>query len=199
MLAPFELLWALIGLVLTIVATWMEAFILNAPWAWGQSGMALLSLGVSFQVGAVLLTGCVGGKNAAALSQIAYLVLGLALFQVFEFPVFTQGGGLSYVREPGFGYLLGFVPAGWVCGHLAFQNPPKLENLALSALSGLGIVHALGIIYLTVASLLGWLQAVSASYWELLLGYSILPLPGHLVVVCAVAVLSLVLRQLLFY
>ena len=56
-----------------------------------------------------------------------------------------------------------------------------------------------GIIYLTLASLLGWLHTVSASYWELLLGYSILPLPGHLVVVCAVAVLSLVLRQLLFY
>jgi biotin transport system substrate-specific component len=192
-------MWALIGLVLTIVATWMEAFTLNAPWAWGQSGMTILSLGVSFQVGAVLLTGCVGGKNAAALSQIAYLVLGLALFRVFELPVFTQGGGLSYVREPGFGYLLGFVPAGWVCGYLAFQHPPKLERLALSSLCGLGIIHGLGIIYLTLASLLGWLQTVSASYWELLLSYSILPLPGQLVVVCAVAVLSLVLRQLLFY
>lgn len=199
MLAPFELLWALIGLVLTIVATWVEVFILSAPWSWGQAGMALLSLGVSFQVGAVLLTGCVGGKNAAALSQIAYLVLGLALFRMFEFPVFTQGGGLSYVREPGFGYLIGFVPAGWVCGYLAFRYPPKLETLALSSLTGLGIIHGLGLIYLTLASLLGWLQAVSASYWELLLGYSILPLPGHLVVVCAVAVLSLVLRQLLFY
>nr|WP_026072488.1 biotin transporter BioY [Nodosilinea nodulosa] len=199
MLAPFELLWALIGLVLTIVATWMEAFILNAPWTWGQSGMAIVSLGVSFQVGAVLLTGCVGGKNAAALSQIAYLVLGLALFRVFEFPVFTQGGGLSYVREPGFGYLIGFVPAGWVCGYLAFRNPPKLETLALSCLSGLGIIHGLGIVYLTLASLLGWLQTVSTSYWGLLLSYSVLPLPGQLVVVCAVAVLSLVLRQLLFY
>ncbi|WP_017298085.1 biotin transporter BioY [Nodosilinea nodulosa] len=186
-------------MVLTIVATWMEAFILNAPWTWGQSGMAIVSLGVSFQVGAVLLTGCVGGKNAAALSQIAYLVLGLALFRVFEFPVFTQGGGLSYVREPGFGYLIGFVPAGWVCGYLAFRNPPKLETLALSCLSGLGIIHGLGIVYLTLASLLGWLQTVSTSYWGLLLSYSVLPLPGQLVVVCAVAVLSLVLRQLLFY
>lgn len=199
MLAPFELLWALIGLVLTIVATWMEAFTINPPWLWGGSGMGLISLGVSFQVGAVLLTGCVGGKNAAALSQIAYLVLGLALFRVFEFPVFTQGGGLSYVREPGFGYLIGFVPAGWLCGYLAFQEPPKLENLAYSALCGLGVIHGLGIIYLTLASLLGWLQTVSASYWELLLGYSLLPLPGHLVVVCAVAVLSLTLRHLLFY
>ncbi len=198
-LAPFELLWALIGLVLTIVATWMEAFTINPPWAWGSSGVELMSLGVSFQVGAVLLTGCVGGRNAAALSQIAYLVLGLALFRVFEFPVFTQGGGLSYVREPGFGYLVAFVPAGWICGYLAFQEPPKLENLAYSALCGLGIIHGLGIIYLTFASLLGWLQTVSASYWELLLAYSLVPLPGHLVVVCAVAVLSLTLRHLLFY
>jgi biotin transport system substrate-specific component len=198
-LAPFELLWALIGLVLTIMATWMEAFTINGPWSWGSSGIEILSLGVSFQVGAVLLTGCVGGKNAAALSQIAYLVLGLALFQVFEFPVFTQGGGLSYVREPGFGYLIGFIPAGWLCGYLAFQAPPKLENLAFSGLCGLAVIHGMGIVYLTVASLFGWLQEVSMSYWELLVGYSILPIPGHLVVVCAVAVLSLTLRQLLFY
>lgn len=198
-LAPFELLWALIGLVLTIVATWMEAFTVNPPWDWGETGLAVISLGVSFQVGAVLLTGCVGGKNAAALSQIAYLILGLALFRVFELPIFTQGGGLSYVREPGFGYLLGFVPAGWLCGYLAFQDPPKLETLGLSSLCGLGVIHAFGLVYLTFASLLGWLHAVSASYWELVLTYSVLPLPGHLVVVCAVSVLSLALRHLLFY
>ncbi|HIK43374.1 MAG TPA: biotin transporter BioY [Leptolyngbyaceae cyanobacterium M65_K2018_010] len=199
MFAPFELLWALIGLVLTIVATWMEVFTINPPWNWGQVGVVVLSLGVSFQVGAVLLTGCVGGKNAAALSQIAYLVLGLALFRVFEFPVFTQGGGLSYVREPGFGYLLGFVPGGWLCGYLAFQEPPKLESLAFSSLWGLGVIHACGLVYLTLASLLGWLHTVSASYWELVLSYSIFPLPGQLMVVCAVAVLSLGLRHLLFY
>jgi biotin transport system substrate-specific component len=198
-LAPFELLWALIGLVLTIMATWMEAFTISGPWGWGNTGIEILSLGVSFQVGAVLLTGCVGGKNAAALSQIAYLVLGLALFQVFEFPVFTQGGGLSYVREPGFGYLLGFIPAGWLCGYLAFRDPPKLENLAFSGLCGLGVIHGMGIAYLTIATLFGWLQDVSMSYWELLVRYSIWPIPGHLVVVCAVAVLSLTLRQLLFY
>lgn len=198
-LTPFELLWALIGLVLTIAATWMETFILNAPWDWGQVGMRVLSLGVTFQVGAVLLTGCLGGKNAAALSQIAYLFLGLILFQVFELPVFTQGGGLSYVREPGFGYLLGFIPAGWICGYLAFRDPPKLENLALSSLSGLGIIHACGLVYLSLASLLGWLQTASASYWELLLTYSIHPLPGQLAVVCAVAVIAFVMRHLLFY
>jgi biotin transport system substrate-specific component len=100
----------------------MEAFVLHRALELGaMREWRFFRWGVSFQVGAVLLTGCVGGKNAAALSQIAYLILGLALFQVFEFPVFTQGGGLSYVREPGFGYLMGFVPAGWVCGYLAFK------------------------------------------------------------------------------
>ncbi|HEY9880819.1 MAG TPA: biotin transporter BioY [Leptolyngbyaceae cyanobacterium] len=198
-LAPLELLWALIGLVLTIAATWMETFIVNAPWDWGQMGMQVRSLGVTFQVGAVLLTGCLGGKNAAALSQIAYLFLGLALFQVFELPIFTQGGGLSYVREPGFGYLIGFIPAGWVCGYFAFQEAPKLERLALSSLSGLGIIHGCGLLYLTVASLLGWLQTAGASYWSLLLTYSVHPLPGQLAVVCAVAVIAFVMRHILFY
>ncbi|MBD0336606.1 MAG: biotin transporter BioY, partial [Cyanobacteria bacterium Co-bin13] len=197
MLAPFELLWALIGLVLTIAATWMETFILNAPWDWSRTGLQVQSLGVTFQVGAVLLTGCLGGKNAAALSQIAYLFLGLILFQVFELPVFTQGGGLSYVREPGFGYLLGFIPAGWICGYLAFRAAPKIETLAYSSVCGLGMIHGCGLAYLTLASLLGWLQTTSASYWDLLLTYSIQPLPGQLAVVCAVAVIAFVMRHLL--
>lgn len=177
----------------------METFILNAPWDWGQVGMRAYSLGVTFQVGAVLLTGCLGGRTAAVLSQIAYLVLGLVLFEVFGFQVFAQGGGLSYVREPSFGYLLGFVPAAWVCGYLAFQEDPKLEKLALSSLCGLGIIHACGLSYLSLASLVGWLETSGTRYWELVLTYSILPLPGQLVVVCAVAVIAFVMRHLLFY
>ncbi len=199
MLAPSELLWAFIGLMLTILGTWLETFTLNPGWVWGHVGREVFSLGVSFQVGAVLLTGCVGGKNAAALAQMAYLVLGLALFQAFALPVFTQGGGLSYVREPGFGYLLGFVPAGWLSGYLAFLWPPSLETLAFSALCGLGLIHGFGIVYLTLAFPLGWLEGATAAYAELLFNYSILPIPGHLVLVCAVAVLSLALRRALFY
>ncbi|MEO0828619.1 MAG: biotin transporter BioY, partial [Cyanobacteria bacterium J06642_9] len=73
---PTELMWAVIGLVLTITGTWLEVFLPNPPWVWGEVGLHAVSLGVSFQVGAVLLTGCLAGKNSAALSQIAYLALG---------------------------------------------------------------------------------------------------------------------------
>ncbi|MBE7381360.1 MAG: biotin transporter BioY [Leptolyngbya sp. SIO1E4] len=198
MFSPLDLLWALMGLILTITATWLDAFIINAPWNWSTTGVQI-SLGVSFQVGAVLLTACMGGKNAAALAQIAYVILGLLLFQFFGFSIFTQGGGLGYVREPSFGYLLGFIPAAWVCGYLAFQERPKLETLAYSSLCGLGIIHGCGLLYLAIASLGGWLEQVSAPAWEEILAYSLAPLPGQLIMVCAVSVLAYLLRQFLFY
>lgn len=198
-LSPLDLLWALTGLVLTIAATWSEAFITNAPWDWNATGVQVYSLGVSFQVGAVLLTACVGGKNAAALSQIAYVTLGLLLFQFFGLPIFTQGGGLGYVREPSFGYIVGFIPAAWVCGYLAFQERPKLETLAFSSVCGLAIIHGCGLLYLAIASIGGWLEQVTFPAWEAILAYSLAPLPGQLIMICAVSVLAYFLRQLLFY
>jgi len=197
--APFELFWALIGLILTIAATWMEVFITNAPWDWGGTGLQVYSVGVSFQVGAVLLTGCLGGKNAAALAQIAYLTLGLLLFQVFELQVFTQGGGLAYVREPSFGYLVGFIPAAWICGYLAFRDAPKLETLALSSVSGLAAIHGCGLVYLCLAYGFSWLGHPSLSFLQAVATYSLWPLPGQLVVACAVAVIAFIARRLLFY
>ena len=197
--SPLDILWAVIGLVLTITATWLEAFITNAPWNWNTAGVQIYSLGVSFQVGAVLLTACAGGKNAATLSQIAYLTLGLLPLQFLGLPIFTQGGGLEYVREPSFGYLVGFIPAAWVCGHLAFQARPKLEILAYSSLCGLGIVHGCGLLYLAIASLGGWLDQVSWPAWGEIWAYSLAPLPGQLIMVCAVSVLAYLLRQILFY
>ncbi|MEO0809016.1 MAG: biotin transporter BioY, partial [Cyanobacteria bacterium J06643_4] len=60
MFAPSKLLWALIGLILTIGSTWLEAFVFKVPWGawWNGSGggLEVYSLGVSFQVGAALFT-----------------------------------------------------------------------------------------------------------------------------------------------
>jgi biotin transport system substrate-specific component len=196
---PTELLWALIGLLLTIGGTWMEAFITNPPWDWGNVGLHAQSLGVSFQVGAVLLTGCLGGKNAAALSQIAYLALGLLWFDTFNLQVFTQGAGPSYIQQPSFGYLLGFVPAAWVCGFLAFQTKPKLETLAWGCLCGLAVIHVVGLTYLTLGSLTNLASLGSLSYSDAVMAYSILRLPGQLVLVCLVSLVAYLTRQILFY
>jgi biotin transport system substrate-specific component len=190
-----EILWAIIGLILTIGGTLLEAFVPSPPWSWIQHGtVEAYSLGVTCQVGAVLLVGCLGGKNAAAISQVAYLLLGLTWFNVF-----TQGGGIDYVLNPRFGYLLGFIPGAWVCGFLAFRFPVKLEYLALSCLAGLLTIHAVGMSYLAIANSLNWAVAGATSLPQSLFTYSLAPLPGQLAVICAVAVVSFALRHVMFY
>jgi biotin transport system substrate-specific component len=191
--APIELLWAVVGLLITIGGTFLPAFVANPALIW-EHGINPQSLGVTSQIGAVLLIGCLGGKTAAALSQIAYLALGLTLL-----PVFTQGGGFNYFREPSFGYLLGFIPGAWLCGRFAFKLPPRLESLAFSCLCGLLSIHVIGLIYLVAAHFLHFTTTDSLPLLPAILKYSVEPLPGQLALVCAVTVLAFIMRALMFY
>ncbi|MFW6358488.1 MAG: biotin transporter BioY [Chroococcales cyanobacterium] len=189
-----EFLWAIIGLMLTISGNLVHAFTITPPWLWTEEGIQVQSLGVTYQVGAVLLTGCLGGRNAGALSQIAYLILGLNWY-----PVFDQGGGFDYLQKPAFGYLLGFVAGGWLCGYLAFKARPKLESLAFSAICGLVTIHVSGLIYLIGLFIVNNFNGGFKVLLNATLMYSIYPFPGQLVIVCAVTVIAFVLRRVLFY
>ena len=191
--APNQLLWSLIGLFLTIGGTFLEAYVTSAPSNWNEHGIQTVSVGVTFQIGAVLLAGCLGGRNAGTLSQIAYLILGLTWL-----PVFAQGGGIAYIKQPHFGYLLGFIPGAWICGFLAFKAPPKLESLAFSCLCGLITIHVCGLTYLMLSHIFN-LPAQTVPLLQSVLKYSLYPIPGQLAVVCAVTVLAYCLRLILFY
>lgn len=195
MAVPNQFLWSLIGLLLTIGGTFVEAYITSVPLSWHEHGIQTISLGVTCQIGAVLLVGCLGGKNAAALSQIAYVILGLAWL-----PVFAQGGSLGYWRELNFGYVLGFVPGAWVCGLLAFRRTKmNLESLASSCLGGLLIIHLCGLVYLLFSQIFHWASTQSPSVLQAILQYSFYPLPGQLAIVCAVAVIAYGWRLIMFY
>ncbi len=185
-----ELMWALTGLLLTIGSNFVKASILNFDFAHTPTYF----LGVSYQIGAVLLIGCMGGRNAAVVSQIAYLVLGLA-----GFPIFSQGGGIGYLHELSFGYLLGFVPAAWLCGDLAFRALPRLEWLAGCCLAGLLAIHATGIGYLLILYGLHLNPDKAASWQQSVIVYSGLPLLGQVAVACAVTVAAFLLRRVMFY
>lgn len=189
-----EMLWALTGLLLTIAGTLLEASITGVPWTWTPQAVPLHFLGVSYQIGAVLLVGCLGGQNAAVISQIAYLLLGLAGFEIFN-----DGGGIHYLSKPSFGYLLGFIPGAALCGYLAFKTPPRLESLAFSCFCGLLVIHLTGIFYLFLSYGMKWVNADALSLFNALKTYSLSPLPGQFAVVCAVTVLAFVMRYLMFY
>lgn len=190
-----DLIWAVVGLLLTIGGTLLEASILGPNWgsSWGgaQGAIQVHSLGVTLQVGAVLLVACSAGKNAGALSQIAYLVLGL-----LGMPIFAKEGGVDYIHQPTFGYLLGFVPGAWLCGWLAFRFPPRLEYLAWSCGVGLMAIHGLGLVYLLGATALGWVSPMP-SLLGAIARYTVYPLPGQVAIACASTVLALGIRRML--
>jgi len=191
---PNQVLWSLIGLLLTIGGTFVEAYFTSSPWNWSHHGIQTYSLGVTYQIGAVLLVGCLGGRNAGATSQIAYLVLGLTWLTVFD-----QCRGVDCIKQPYFGYLLGFIPGAWICGFLAFKAPPRLEFLAFSCISAIVVIHLTGLAYLILLQGFSWAGAGVMPLQQAILSYSLYPLPGQITIACAVTVLAYGLRHLLFY
>lgn len=194
LVTPKEILWAFIGLVLTVASTFVDASIANAPWQWGTQGIAIHALGITWQVGAVLFISCVGGSNAGALSQIAYLSLGLT-----QMPVFGQGGGWAYIHNPTFGYLLGFVPGAWICGTLAFRGRPQLDRLALSCGAGLVVIHLLGLGYLVLLYSLDWISPRALPLSHAVAFYSIHVTMGQLAIACGAALLALICRRFILF
>lgn len=181
-----QILWAVSGLILTVICTFWQVVVFVPV---STSEFVLRPLDVTWQVGAVLFTGCVGGKVAAVLSQVGYILLGLVGLHVFY-----QGGGGDYLHSPALGYLLGFVLGGAVCGHWAFAKPATIEHLGLSCGLGLIAIHFVGISWLILRGfpdIDGIVQKIQL--------YSVHMFPSQLGVACAIAVLAGLVRLLLFY
>lgn len=92
----------------------------------------------------VAFSGLLLGSRRGALSQLVFLLCGLA-----GLPVFTKGGGPSYVFEPSFGYIIGFVLAAWAVG--AYMEKVKeysVFNCLIACLTGMLIDYVLGVIHM---------------------------------------------------
>ena len=84
------------------------------------------------------LAGLLLGWKWGAISQLLYVGIGL-----LGLPVFTQGGGIGYVLQPSFGFLLGLIPAAAVIGALTARRTGYLTVLA-AVLVGDLILYAVG-------------------------------------------------------
>lgn len=98
---------------------------------------------ITFQGFFVLLAGFLLGSKYGSISMLLYLAIGL-----IGFPVFTQGGGLMYVMQPTFGYLIGFA----VCAFMAGYFAEKIKVPTVGKLFGYGMlsmvpVYVIGTIY----------------------------------------------------
>lgn len=92
----------------------------------------------------VLLAGALLGSRLGALSQLVYVLIGLA-----GVPVFTQGGGPSYVLQPTFGYLIGFIFCAYIVGLFTeSRKEKKLLTYLWPMYLGVGVVYLLGVTHL---------------------------------------------------
>lgn len=89
------------------------------------------------------MAGLLLGAKRGAMSVILYIILGLA-----GLPVFTGGGGITYVLMPTFGYIIGFAVGAYVTGLIAHKekNPSYLRIFAANS-AGLAIVYIIGMSY----------------------------------------------------
>jgi len=107
---------------------------------------------VTLQVLIVLLSGFLIGPKPAFMAQAAYILLGLA-----GAPVFTGGGGISYILSPTFGYLFSYMPASWLVGKIARSGEPSVSLYSMAALAGLAVIYLLGasVLYINLNYLAG--------------------------------------------
>ena len=114
-----------------------------------------------------------GGKDGAA-AVCLYIVLGL-----LGLPVFTAGGGPSYVFHPTFGYLIGFALGTFVTGTLA-HRPGGLHTgrLIAASLAGLAIVYLCGTVY--YALIMGLYLGTPMGLWQLFFYCVAMTAPGDI-------------------
>lgn len=93
-----------------------------------------------------VMAGLLLGPWLGSLSQVLYIIIGL-----IGIPVFTSGGGLGYVFQPTFGYLVGLIAGAFVSG-MIIERMKKLSFLTVlfAAVAGMLAVYIVGVPYLYI-------------------------------------------------
>lgn len=136
------------------------------------------------QIPAVLFIGSMLGKKMAASCIMLYLILGIA-----GLPIYALGGGLNYVKEYSFGYLLAYIPAIIVvCAYL--DKKYSILNMIIASILGVLTIHAAGIIYMVLIALIkqdglsfvqGWISSQSGLkiLYDLILSFVAVIIGGY--------------------
>ncbi len=116
------------------------------------------------------------GRKFGIASVLIYIAIGL-----FLAPVFALGGGIDYVFQYAFGYILAYIPAVFFAGSI-LRSGLSYRNMAQATLVGVCTIHLFGILYmLFIAALqresssmiIGWIAAQSGTkvLYDLLFGF----------------------------
>jgi len=119
---------------------------------------------LTMQTFVVMVLGLSYGPRMGVATVALYLLEG-----ALGMPVFAHGAGLAYLTGPTAGYLLGFLPATLLMGHLADRGWQRgVVRAMAAALAGDAVMFACGVSWLAV--LIGPSQAISSGFLPFLPG-----------------------------
>ena len=147
------------------------------------------ALSLTLQFFFTAMAGVLLGPRWGAASQAADVALGLA-----GLPIFTLGGGLGYILQPSFGFLVGLIPAAALIGALT-RGRPGTARVVLASAAGLGVLYLVGLpyLYLIQNAYLGRGLSWPVVVWTGMLVY----LPGDALKIAALTVACRPLRRAL--
>lgn len=130
------------------------------------------------------LAGLVLGARLGLISVSAYLGIGL-----LGIPVFAQGGGIGYILQPTFGYLMGFCFGTFVTGWIAQgSDEPSFIRMLVASMAGLVMVYLVGMVYYYFIA--NYYLNSPIGVWSLFLYGFILAVPGDLIICFASPLLA---------
>jgi biotin transporter BioY len=115
------------------------------------------------QIPAVFFIVALLGRKFGIIAILGYITLGMF------FPIFALGGGITYLFEYGFGYILAYIPAIFLTGTL-LKIKTDFLRIVLMGLVGVLSIHLLGVLYMLFISTLrhapmelvwGWISSQS--------------------------------------
>ncbi|HWR22085.1 MAG TPA: biotin transporter BioY [Feifaniaceae bacterium] len=144
---------------------------------------------MTLQTAFVYMAGLLLPPSAAFFSQLVYVLIGL-----IGVPVFANGGGLGYIFDPTFGYLLAFMAAAPLFSLMASRTLYKGKKWRF-ILGGFGVilmVQLIGVAYMALISSVHLAKPLELSR-AIYLVYIFLPL--DLVKLLLVSLLSVQLKK----
>lgn len=134
------------------------------------------------------------GSKKGALSQSLYVLMGL-----IGIPIFTQGGGIQYIFNLTFGYLIGFILGAFVIGKIT-ENTKKITNIKIliACILGLIIIYLLGVIHMYI--IYNFYLGEVVGIWKIINIGILAFLPGDLILSLMISIVGVkvipVLRRL---
>lgn len=101
-------------------------------------------MALTFQTVFAILAGLLLGWKKGMIAISTYAIMGLV-----GIPVFSNGGGIAYILQPSFGYILGFIASAGIAG-LSFSKFTKPWQVVIFSLLAFVADYVFGIAYFAV-------------------------------------------------